>query len=158
MLIHTNERKRDLFMRFLEESLIALDVEVASPEDAIRTAGALLVKEKVVQESYLEAMVQSYRKNGPYFVLAPKIALPHARPEDGVKEASVSFVRLKSPIEFGSKMNDPVTFVFALGASSSEEHIQILQKLTMLLNDPNNLDKLEKASNYQQIKDIIGGN
>lgn len=144
-------------MKFLEESLIQLDVETTSPEESIRAAGSLLVKEKAVEESYVEAMVQSYKKNGPYFVLAPKIALPHARPEDGVNEASVSFIRLKKSVEFGSELNDPVTFVFALGASSSDEHLQILQKLTMLLNDPSNLEKLEKATTYQEIKEMIGG-
>jgi ascorbate PTS system EIIA or EIIAB component len=144
-------------MRFLGENLVALDVETTSPEETIRAAGDLLVKENTVKESYVEAMLNSYKKNGPYFVLAPKIALPHARPEDGVKEASVSFIRLKTPVKFGSVLNDPVKFVFALGASSSDEHIKILQKLTMLLNDQKNLDKLDKASNYQEIKEIIGG-
>jgi ascorbate PTS system EIIA or EIIAB component len=145
-------------MRFLGENLVALDVETTSPEETIRAAGDLLVKENTVKESYVEAMLNSYKKNGPYFVLAPKIALPHARPEDGVKEASVSFIRLKTPVKFGSVLNDPVKFVFALGASSSDEHIKILQKLTLLLNDRKNLDKLDKASNYQEIKEIIGGN
>jgi ascorbate PTS system EIIA or EIIAB component len=145
-------------MRFLGENLVALDVETTSPEETIRAAGDLLVKENTVKESYVEAMLNSYKKNGPYFVLAPKIALPHARPEDGVKEASVSFIRLKTPVKFGSVLNDPVKFVFALGASSSDEHIKILQKLTMLLNDQKNLDKLDKVSNYQEIKEIIGGN
>ncbi|HWO76192.1 MAG TPA: PTS sugar transporter subunit IIA [Bacillus sp. (in: firmicutes)] len=144
-------------MRFLDESLVALDVEVTSSYEAIKAAGALLVNERVVEETYVEAMLQSYQKNGPYFVLAPKVALPHARPEDGVKEASVSFIRLKNPVEFGSKLNDPVKFVFALGASSSDEHIQILQKLTLLLNDPTNLEQLELAISYQDIKKIIGG-
>lgn len=145
-------------MKFLEENLIALDVEATTPEETIQAAGELLVRQDAVEKSYIEAMLHSYRKNGPYFVLAPKIALPHARPEDGVKEASVSLVRLKKPINFGSEMNDPVKFVFALGASSSEEHLQILQKLTMLLNDQSNLDRLETASNYQQIKTILEGN
>ncbi|MET3696255.1 PTS system IIA component (L-Asc family) [Bacillus oleivorans] len=145
-------------MRFLEERLVALDVEVTSSNQAIEAAGALLVNENAVEETYVKAMLQSYQKNGPYFVLAPMIALPHARPEDGVKEASVSFVRLKYPVEFGSKWNDPVKFVFALGASSSNEHLQILQKLTMLLNEPSNLEQLERATSYQDIKKIIGGN
>ncbi|MEH7387439.1 PTS sugar transporter subunit IIA [Bacillus sp. JJ1521] len=144
-------------MKFLEEGLVALDVHASSPEDTIKQAGNLLVNENAVNESYVEAMIQSYKKNGPYFVLAPSIALPHARPEDGVNEASVSFIRLKDPIAFGSELNDPVKFVFALGASSSDEHLQILQKLIILLNDQENIKKLEEATNYQQIKIIIGG-
>ncbi|CAG9621164.1 PTS sugar transporter subunit IIA [Sutcliffiella rhizosphaerae] len=142
-------------MKFLEERLVALDVVATTPEETIRKAGELLVQQGAVEESYIDAMLLSYEENGPYFVLAPQIALPHARPEDGVKEASVSLVRLKKPLNFGSERNDPVKFVFALGASSSEEHLEILQKLTVLLNDQHNLEKLESAEDYQQIKALF---
>ncbi|PLR75955.1 PTS sugar transporter subunit IIA [Bacillus sp. V3-13] len=142
-------------MKFLEENLVSVAVEAPTPEDAIKAAGQLLVEGGAVTSSYVEAMLQSFQKNGPYFVLAPQIALPHARPEDGVKEASVSFVQLRHPIEFGSS-NDPVQLVFALGASSSEEHLLILKKLMTLLNDPANVEKLKEATNYNDIKTIIG--
>jgi ascorbate PTS system EIIA or EIIAB component len=145
-------------MKFLEENLVALDAEASTPEEAIRAAGELLVEGGAVHETYVQAMVDSYRKNGPYFVLAPRIALPHARPEDGVNEASVSFVRLKEPIVFGNVANDPVEFVFALGASSSDEHLQILQKLMMLLSNQENIQKLSELTTYQQIKEMIRGN
>jgi PTS system ascorbate-specific IIA component len=145
-------------MKFLEENLVAFDVEVSSPDEAIRAAGKLLVEGGVVEESYVEAMVQSYHANGPYFVLAPQIALPHARPEDGVNEASVSFVRVTSPVVFGSAANDPVKLVFALGASSSNEHLEILQKLMMLLNSQENVEKLMEITSYSEMKQLIGGN
>ena len=145
-------------MKFLEENLVELDVEVSSADEAIRAAGKLLVEGGVVEESYVEAMVQSYHANGPYFVLAPRIALPHARPEDGVNEASVSFVRLASPVVFGNATNDPVNLVFALGASSSDAHLEILQKLMTLLSSQENVKKLMEIRSYSEIKQLLGGN
>jgi PTS system ascorbate-specific IIA component len=145
-------------MKFLEENLVAIDVDISSPEEAIEAAGQLLVNEKLVEASYIDAMIQSFHKNGPYFVLAPQIALPHARPEDGVNEASVSLIQLKNPVKFGSEMNDPVELVFALGASSSEEHLQVLQKLMVLLGDQTNLKRLKEATSYSDIKKLLGGN
>lgn len=144
-------------MKFLEKNLVAIDVDVSTPEEAIRAAGLLLQNEGFVEESYITAMVESYHKNGPYFVLAPQIALPHARPEDGVKEASVSFIRLKRPIKFGNKANDPVQLVFALGASSNGDHLHILQKITQLLSYEENLEKLKTATTYEDIQKLIGG-
>ena len=144
-------------MKFLEKSLIALDVEAASPEEAIISTGKLLMNSKLVEETYVHAMVRSFQTNGPYFVLAPNIALPHARPEDGVKEACVSFVRLKTPVKFGHSSNDPVRLVFALGASSSTEHVTVLQKLTALLSNQENVEKLLNAQSYEEIKPLIGG-
>lgn len=145
-------------MKFIEKNLVALDIAASTPEEAIRAAGNLLVSDKLVESKYVDAMVESYIKNGPYFVLAPQIALPHARPEDGVKEASVSFVRLQNPVVFGSAANDPVQLVFALGASSSEEHLNMMKKLVMLLSNSSNIEKLKEVASYEEIKNMIGRN
>lgn len=142
-------------MKFLEKALVALDVDVQTPEDAISAAGNLLVKGKLVDENYVKAMIRSYHENGPYFVIAPHIAIPHARPEDGVKEACVSLIRLKSGVKFGHSANDPVHLVFGLGAATSEEHLAILKKLTTLLNDQENIKKLLHVSNYEDINQLI---
>jgi ascorbate PTS system EIIA or EIIAB component len=142
-------------MKFLEPSIVKVGVEVADAEEAIHAAGQLLANEGLIEESYIEAMKNAYRKNGPYFVLAPHIAIPHARPEDGVNEASVSFLQLKEPVVFGHAMNDPVRLVFGLGASSSDEHLILLQKLTGLLNNSENVTKLLNATTEEEIKNIL---
>lgn len=132
-----------------------MGAEVKDAQEAIEKAGMLLFNEDLVEKSYIEAMVRAYKENGPYFVLAPTIAIPHARPEDGVKEASVSFVQLKKPVIFGHASNDPVQLIFGLGASSSDEHLALLRKLTTLLNDPNNVEALVNATSYENVKQII---
>ncbi|WP_096272544.1 PTS sugar transporter subunit IIA [Paucisalibacillus globulus] len=142
-------------MKFLDSSIVKVGVEVGDAEEAIHAAGQLLVQEGLAEESYIEAMKNAYRKNGPYFVLAPHIAIPHARPEDGVNEASVSLIQLKEPVVFGHAMNDPVRLVFGLGASSSDEHLILLQKLTGLLNNPDNVNKLLEATKEEEIKTIL---
>ncbi|AZS15870.1 PTS sugar transporter subunit IIA [Paenibacillus lutimineralis] len=142
-------------MKFLEPSLIALDVEAETAEEAIRLAGGLLAKAGAAEERYADAMVESYRDKGPYFVLAPHIALPHARAEDGVKEASVSLLRLRKPVVFGHAANDPVQLVFALGGSSSSEHIAMLRKLTTLLSSPDNVEQFKHAADVETIQQLI---
>ncbi|MFA0521989.1 PTS sugar transporter subunit IIA, partial [Vibrio sp. 10N.222.55.E8] len=51
------------------------------------TCSTLLASNKI-EVSYAEAIKQKHKDIGAYYVLAPKIAMPHARPEDGVNEAS----------------------------------------------------------------------
>ncbi|QTN00652.1 PTS sugar transporter subunit IIA [Sediminibacillus dalangtanensis] len=142
-------------MKFLEEGLVKVGAKAADAEDAIKQAGVLLADAETVEDVYIDAMVQSFQENGPYFVLAPHIAIPHARPEDGVKEASVSLLQLKDPITFGHSSNDPVQLIFGLGASSSEEHVDLLKKLTVLLNKEENVNQLRTAASYRDIKTII---
>lgn len=142
-------------MRFLEKSLISLDVEVKDAEEAIRAAGQLLVDNGAADGSYVEAMVTAFKNSGSYIVIAPHIALPHAKAENGVREASVSFIRLRSPIAFGHPENDPVELVFALGSSSSSEHIALLRRLTTLLNNPANIEAFKGAKTAEEIEALI---
>lgn len=144
-------------MRFLEEDLTAFNVLVNSPEEAIREAGNLLAQAGHVETQYIDAMIESYQMNGSYIVIAPEIAIPHARPEDGVNEASVSLVQLKNPIEFGNDANDPVYLVFAIGATNSDEHLSLLQNLINVLGDKKKVDMIKKASTYDHIKYLING-
>lgn len=142
-------------MKFLTQSMVKLDVEAETPEEAIRAAGSLLVESGAADECYVQAMVDSYTEKGPYFVLAPQIALPHAKAENGVNEASVSLVRLKRPVAFGHSANDPVDLVFALGSSSNAEHIALLRRLTRMLNDPRNIEAIRNAKQYTDIENVI---
>lgn len=144
-------------MRFLDSALIALDIEAGSPEEAIRQAGGMMVANGAVTEEYVDAMIDSYRKNGAYFVIAPGIALPHAKAENGVQKGAVSLIRLKHPIAFGHAVNDPVELVFALGGSTGSEHITLLRKLTMLLNDRNNIELLRTARSREEVDLILKG-
>jgi mannitol operon transcriptional antiterminator len=70
----------------LTEKTIKLNARAGNWEEAIRIGGELLVKNDFVEERYVEAMVSNVREMGPYIVIAPGVAMPHARPEDGVKE------------------------------------------------------------------------
>lgn len=142
-------------MHFMEKNLVSLDVEVKDAEEAIRAAGRLLVDSGAAESSYVEAMLTAFRDKGPYIVIAPHIALPHAKAENGVNTASVSFVRLKRPVAFGHPENDPVELVFALGSSSSSDHIALLRRLTGLLNEPANVEALKAAKTAEEVGALI---
>src|SRR5699024_11632067 len=70
-------------MGLLNEHAVLLDVEIKDAIDVIRLSGDLLVKAGLATETYTEAMIEGYKKVGPYIVIAPGIAIPHSRPENG---------------------------------------------------------------------------
>ncbi|MFB6469246.1 PTS sugar transporter subunit IIA [Cytobacillus sp. Hz8] len=142
-------------MLALNENLICLEVEANNAEEAIRKAGSLLVKEKKVEERYIDAMVQGYKEVGPYIVLAPFIAVPHARPEHGVIEQSVSLIRLKEPVVFGHPTNDPVQLVCAICGTDSTSHIGMLQSLSAILGSKEKLEIILNANAKDEIISIL---
>ena len=141
-------------MLALTDKLISLDVEAETPEEAIRQAGALLVAGNKVEERYIDAMVKGYKDVGAYIVLAPLIAVPHARPEHGVLEQGVSLVRLKSPVVFGHPTNDPVQIVCAICGIDSTSHIGMLQSLAAVLGNKEKLETILTTINKEEIISI----
>lgn len=142
-------------MRLFDKSLVTLDIEVKDAEEAIRGAGQLLVDSGAAETTYVEAMLAAYREKGPYIVIAPHIALPHAKAESGVHEAAVAFARLKEPVKFGHADNDPVDLVFALGSSSSSDHIKLLRTLSSLLTEPANIEAIRSAKSAEELENLL---
>ncbi|MTW85804.1 PTS sugar transporter subunit IIA [Virgibacillus dakarensis] len=142
-------------MTLLKEKAVLLDAEADNAIEAIRLSGRLLVEAGYATEQYVEAMVKGYRDVGPYIVIAPGIAIPHSRPENGALSAGFSLVRLKEPIEFQHEKNDPVQLVCAITGVGNTGHIEMLQKIATILGDAEKLDQILKAENYEEITKII---
>lgn len=139
------------------EGSIALDVAAANREEAIRKVGQLLFESGRTTVDYSEEMVDALEEFGPYFVLAPGIAIAHARPSASVKSVGLALAVLRDPIEFGSEGNDPVRLLFALCATDHDSHIDVLAGLAELLMDGDKVNFLLNASTVDQIRNLLSG-
>lgn len=139
----------------MTEDTIKLDAEVSDWKEAIREAGQLLVKSGGVEPRYIDAMIRTAEELGPYIVIAPGIALPHARPEEGSKRISMCFVRLEPPIEFGNEDHDPVRLVIAFSAIDKESHIRALAGLTRLLEKEEKVLAIIQARSKSEILELV---
>ena len=63
------------FYNLLSKERIELDYPAKDWEDAIRCAGKILYDTKTVTEQYVEEMVNSVKKHGPYIVVCNPIAV-----------------------------------------------------------------------------------
>jgi mannitol operon transcriptional antiterminator len=134
---------------------ILLDAEVKDWQEAVRVSGELLVKTGAVETRYIEAMIDTVKTMGPYAVIAPGVALPHARPEDGVKRPCMSLITLKTPVNFGSADNDPVKLIVAFATIDNNAHVKALTRLARILGDPEKVEALKNAKNKQVVEEIV---
>ena len=141
--------------RMLTEKTIALGLSVRDWQEAVRAAGGLLVRAGKVEPRYVDGMIRMVQEIGPYIVIAPGVALPHARPEDGVKEACMSLVTLSPPVPFGNENNDPVELVVAFGSPDSKGHMEALAELARLLENETALNALKKAVSPRDIVAVV---
>lgn len=131
----------------LTAETVVVEYNCESWERAVERGGELLENINAIDHSYTKAMKKSILDNGPYVVIAPHVALLHARPEDGVKEVCMSLQIIRSGVSFGYEKRDPVKLVFAFGAIDSQSHLSALQKLMELFNNEMLLDKLKNVQN-----------
>ncbi|TET31645.1 MAG: PTS sugar transporter subunit IIA [Anaerolineales bacterium] len=139
----------------LNAQTVKAKVTATSWEQAVEVAGMVLVQANLVEPRYIDAMKKTLRKLGPYSVIAPGIAMPHARPEDGVIQTGFSLVTLVNPVTFGNAENDPVDILLAFSASDKERHITALKEISVFLSNDGLMRKVRTANSNDQLLDVI---
>ncbi|MCZ8531940.1 PTS sugar transporter subunit IIA [Psychrobacillus psychrodurans] len=139
--------------KLLEEKGIILDVIAKDWQVAIRICGEILVKTGKVEASYVDAMISNIHELGPYILIAPGVAMPHARPEDGVIKEGISVVVLKEEVAFAPGREFKV--LIGLAALNSESHIYILQKIAEVISEADTLERLKDATENDEILQLF---
>ena len=67
---------------------------------AIELAAQPLLNQGEIEPSYISAIINRVEEFGPYIDLGMGIALPHARPEDGVKSSVCHFLDVNNQYIF----------------------------------------------------------
>ena len=128
---------------------ITLNIEAMDWEDAIRKAAAPMLARGDIEARYIDAMVESVKKHGPYIVLSDHVALAHARPEDGCVKTGLYFTTLSPEISFGSEDFDPVRLLIVLSAADSESHVGLLADLSDILGEEEAMEALMNAESKE---------
>lgn len=144
-----------MIKNLLNESTIRLQAEVEDWEDAGVKAGELLLNNGFIEQDYIKRMIDGVHEFGPYIVIAPGIALFHARPEENVKEVCLSMVTLKNPVEFGAGDKDPVDLIFAFGAVDNDSHLEAIAELMKILQDDELVSMIRKEKSKDKVLESI---
>ncbi|MCG9658092.1 Ascorbate-specific phosphotransferase enzyme IIA component [Vibrio mediterranei] len=143
----------------IENNSIKLHAHAGDWREAITIGTDMLITSGAIKPSYHEAIISSVEKLGPYICIAPNLALPHARPEDGVIKTAFALVTLNTPVYFEGE-DEPVDVLITLAGSSSDEHMEGLMEVTQVLDDEDSetgvdLDKLRRCQSKEDIYRVI---
>lgn len=139
--------------KILEDRIQVVE-KVESWEKAIEVGAFPLVKDKKIKFNYIENMIKNIEKLGPYIILIPGVAMPHARPDENVLESSISLLKVNEGVKF-SENTDKVYLMFCLAAKDSSSHIEIIEKLMEVLSDEEKIEKLIKAKTKEELKSFL---
>ena len=136
----------------LKDSLvgnITLKEKVPDWRQAIRTAAQKLLEKEYIEDKYIGKMIENVEKLGPYIILSDDVAMPHSRPEDGVKKTGISLLKLDEGADFGE--NSSIRLSFILAAKDSNSHIDMITELVNMLQDDEKLNRILNSKTENEI-------
>lgn len=138
---------------FLTRDTILLVDRVKTWEEAIRRAAQPLLDSGNIKESYLAAVIENCRRNSDYIMLGNRIAIPHAKPEEGVLKLGMILLNLKEPIEFPNGQR--IHLICFIAAEDKEKHINAILQLRRLAEDKYTVNQVKNASSEEGMAGII---
>ncbi len=124
-------------------------------QDAIELAAQPLLDKHEIEERYIKAIIDKVETFGPYIDLGLGIALPHARPEEGVKKLGMSFLRCEHPVKLMDDVKHEIKLFIVLAAIDNETHLRALSTLTKILSNKERLSQLLAATNAAEVEQIL---
>lgn len=144
-----------MLKKWIYDATITIQESVESWPQALEICAKPLLDLQVIAPEYVTAIVEQHRTLGPYYVLAPGLAMPHARPEEGAKGLGLSLLKLKQGVSFGAGEFDPVDVIIMLAAPDKHSHIEMISALAELFSSDEDMVELHQANTLEEIKKII---
>ncbi len=138
----------------LEPRQIRLQAKPASKSEAIRQVGQLLVDSGHIEPGYIESMLGREEVANTY--LGNGITIPHGLPKDRelINKTGIAVMQVPG----GVTWNDGETAHLLVGiAAKSDEHIEILRRLTRVLGNKEQVAQLIQTDDPTDIIEALTG-
>ena len=147
-----------LLKDFLEKDLV--DIRSAPPadwRDALRQAAGKLVEHQYILPGYVDEIIGNVEKNGPYIVIVPGVAMPHAMAEStNVLGTAIGFAKFPEPVIFDpSDPTKQAQLFFTLAAKEPDQHLQNIGDLSDMLMTEGLIEQLLAVNSVDDFKAII---
>jgi PTS system ascorbate-specific IIA component len=140
----------------LPTSAIVIGARADDWRAAVTLVGEALTASGASKPGYAREMIRMIEEHGPYVVVAPGLALAHARPGPEVLHDGLAIVTLAEPVKFGHPHNDPVFVVLGLAIASVSAHLAAVAAVANVFNDSSAIEELAVATTTDEVLRIMG--
>lgn len=124
-------------------------------EDAVRASVQPMIDKGAVLPAYANSIVDSVKKFGPYIVIAPDIAIPHAEDKANVVKTSIGFMKSNRAVSFSDDPEQDARLFFVLASNDEAKHLENLKALMQLLCDEELVEKLVACQNEEAFRQLV---
>ncbi|GAB2025596.1 PTS sugar transporter subunit IIA [Lactovum odontotermitis] len=135
----------------IQKNLIKLNQNFADKEEAITFCGQLLVDGGYVKPDYIPAMIKRDQDLSVY--MGNFIAIPHGTDaaKKEVLKTGIVVVQVPRGVNFGTENEPKVATVLFGIAGIGNEHLDLIQKISLFCADVDNVVKLADAQSVDEI-------
>lgn len=105
----------------MQENIQIID-ECNSWEEAIQLAAQPLLKKKLINQNYVDSMINAINDYGTYMVMTPNTAYVHAGVNDGIFQNCTAILVIKKPVIFAYTNSKLVSNIVILGIKDKREN------------------------------------
>lgn len=139
---------------FVENNSIRLGLIAETWQEAVKLAVQPLIESGAVTEEYYDAIIASTEEHGPYYVLMPGMAMPHAQAGKGVNKDSFSLITLKKPVAFSD--NKEVSVLLTLAATTTDIHATVaIPQIIALFELENSIERLVACKTPEEVLAMV---
>jgi PTS system galactitol-specific IIA component len=146
-------------MTWTSAALIINPMSAKDSTDAITQLGKLLVKEKYVKDTFIQAVIEREKVFATGLPTPEtQVAIPHTDPEH-VHKTGIAVGVLPDPVSFG-EMGNPdskvsVNIVCVLAVKEADFLVSLLQELVAIFQDAEILNQIVTASSTGEVAEIF---
>jgi PTS system mannitol-specific IIA component len=139
----------------IQKNLIKLNQNFQTKEEAIEFCGELLVAGGHVTPDYIPAMLQRNEELSVY--MGNFIAIPHGTDaaKKEVLKTGIAIVQVPRGVNFGTEKDPKVATVLFGIAGIGNEHLELIQKISIFCADVDNVVKIADAQTVEEIANFF---
>ena len=142
--------------KVIKPEYIQFGVAADTFEEAVRICAQPLLKDKVIDPSYLEEIINTIESKNTFMMITNTVALPHTRPIFGANDIGISVLVLDNSISVSSIQK--VKYIFMLSAIDNKKHLTAIAQLVKLLDNSTFFEILDNATSDEEIHNYIAEN
>ena len=144
----------NLKQALIDNDSIRLGLEANNWKEAVKVAVDPLRESVAILPEDYDAIIESTEEYGPYYILMPGMAMPHARPEAGVQSDAFSLITLQNPVVFSD--GKEVSVLLALAATSSKIHTSVaIPQIIALFELEDSIARLQACQTKEDVLAMI---
>lgn len=137
-------------MEIFQKDLIKFREKVTNWEEGLLVASEPLLKHGYIDKNFTKILIEETKKLGPWYIIAPNLAMGHISPDNSIKKNGISLLYLDEPVVFKDE-NNPIKFLFILSAKDSDSHIHLLKELSLAFSNSQFYKEFYHVKNFEDI-------